>query len=300
MSGEASGLTPPTGVARRLFALQLGAERVDRSLSVATAGPGRYWEPFQAVLVDTDAGWVVLDTGMSRAAFESPGIATTYGAGPDGVVADDGPDAAASAWHLAPTPPDRPGWAWILPGDPLTTALADFALQPADLALAAISHLHVDHSGGVPTLAAAGVPVVIGEAELDLARSGAVGEAEGFHPPDWSAPGTEWRTIASDTEIAPGVVALSTPGHTPGHLSFLVRLADTGDWVFCADAADLGQNLLDAAPCGSVTPDTIEARAAAARSTERLLSLGRAGARLIPGHDQVVLTAIRHPSGGHR
>lgn len=294
MTGDVTDPTPPTGVARRLFVLQLGAERVDRSLSVADAGPGHYWEPFLVVLVDTDAGWVVLDTGMSRAAFESPAIATAYGAGPDGVV-DDG-----TAWHLAPTPPERPGWAWILPGDPLSTALAEFGLQPADLALAAVSHLHVDHSGGVPTLAAAGVPIVIGAAELDFARSGAVGPAEGFHPADWSAPDTRWRTITADTEIAPGVVALATPGHTPGHLSFLIRLAATGDWVFCADAADLGQNLLDAVPCGSTTPDTIETRAAAARSTARLLSLGRAGARLIPGHDQVVLTAIRHPSGGHR
>ena len=284
----------PTGVARRLFVLQLGAERVDRSLSVAAAGPGQYWEPFLAVLVDTDTGWVVLDTGMSRAAFESPAIAATYGAGPDGTLGS-GPD-----WHLAPTPPEEPGWAWILPGDPLATALAEVGLTPADLSLAAVSHLHVDHAGGVPTLAAAGVPIVIGAAELDFARSGAVGPSEGFHTPDWSAPDTRWRQVEADSEIAPGVLALATPGHTPGHLSFVVRLAGTGDWVFCADAADLGQNLLDAVPCGSSTPDTVESRAASAWSTERLLALGRAGARLIPGHDQVVTTAIRHPAGGHR
>jgi glyoxylase-like metal-dependent hydrolase (beta-lactamase superfamily II) len=30
------------------------------------------------------------------------------------------------------------------------------------------------------------------------------------------------RTVDSDAEVVPGIRALATPGHTPGHLSFLV------------------------------------------------------------------------------
>lgn len=284
----------PRGVADRLLVLQLGAERVDRSLSVPGAGPGHYWEPFLAVLVGTADGWVLLDTGMSRTAFTSPAVAAAYGAPTEGDLTDTRP------WHLAPVPPSSPGWAWVLDGDPLQTALAGVGLTPGDLSLAAVSHLHVDHAGGIPTLARAGVPVVIGSRELAMARSGAVAEAQGFHPPDWSEPTTQWQSVDGDVEIAPGVVVLSTPGHTPGHLSFLVRLPGTGDWVFCADAADLGQNLLDAAPCGSTTPDDDDARTAAVASTARLLALARTGARMVPGHDQVVATAVRHPEGGHR
>ena len=44
-------LPSPRGVADRLFVLQLGAERVDKTLSVPGAAPGHYWEPFLAVLV---------------------------------------------------------------------------------------------------------------------------------------------------------------------------------------------------------------------------------------------------------
>ena len=297
MSAAAPAAAPvpsPRGVAERLFVLQLGAERVDKTLSVPGAGPGRYWEPFLAVLVETREGWVLLDTGMSRAAFASPAVASAYGAPSAGDLVDPSP------WHLAPVPPASPGWAWVLDGDPLRTALAEHGLEPSDLAVAAVSHLHVDHAGGIPTLARAGVPVVLGSSELAMARSGTVAEPLGFHPPDWSEPGTRWQPVDGDVEIAPGVVVLSTPGHTPGHLSFLVRLAGTGDWVFCVDAADLGQNLLDAVRCGSTTPDDEDARAAADASTARLLRLARTGARMLPGHDQVVATCVRHPAGGHR
>lgn len=298
MSGPApatASKVPVGGSARRLFVLQLGAERVPKDLSIAGAGNAQYWEPLVAILVETDAGWVLLDTGMSREAFTSRAIAGAYGADDAGILRE-----AGRAWHLAPVPPELPGWAWVLDGDPLVTALAGVGLTPEQLSLAAVSHLHVDHSGGVPTLTRAGVPIVVGAAELHHARSGAVAPSQGFHPPDWSEPGTQWREVGEDTEIAPGVWVLSTPGHTPGHLSFLVHLPVTGDWVFCADAADLGQNLLDAVACGSCTPDTAGNRAAAEASTARLLALGRAGARLIPGHDQVITAAVRHPLGGHR
>ncbi len=284
----------PVGVARRLFVLQLGAERVGKTLSVPGAGPGNYWEPLLAVVVETDVGWVLLDTGMSRAAFESERIAYTYGAAPDGRALDTTP------WHLGPTPPASPGWSWILEGEPLITGLASVGLTCSDLALAAVSHLHVDHSGGIPTLTSAGVPVVIGADELAFARSGAVSEPEGFHPPDWTDPATDWRLVDADTEIAPGVAVLATPGHTPGHLSFAVRLAHSGLWIFCADAADLGQNLLDAVPCGSSTPDTAAARDQSVASAARLREFSRAGARVVPGHDPVIAAIIRHPDGGHR
>lgn len=290
-----------TAVARRMFVLQLGAERIRKALSLRSGSPQLYWEPFPAVVVDTTEGWVLLDTGMSRTALDAAATQESYAAAAmhyGGGRADPSDD---RAWHLHPSPPDPKRWTWGLTGDPLAAGLAEIGLQPSDLALAAVSHLHLDHSGGIPTLSDVDVPVAIQEAELRHARSGQGALVDGYHAPDWSHPATTWRRLAGDTELAPGVHALSTPGHTPGHMSFRVDLERTGSWIFCADAADLTENLYDLVPPGSCGADTAAEQDLAQASLSRLLDEARhTSARLIPGHDQVVLNAVRHPAGGHR
>lgn len=281
--------------ADRLFFIQYGAERVSKTLSLAGGRHHLYWEPLFGALVETSEGWVLLDTGMSRSAHESPVNTAAY--------RDGGADAPNldTPWHLYPAPPSPELWNWGKGGDPLVAALAEVGLALADIALAAVSHMHVDHSGGIPTLARAGVPIAIQRRELDFVRSGAVGLADGFHEADWSEPGTRWRILDGDETLAPGVHAVSTPGHTPGHMSFRVELADTGTWLMAGDAADLGQNFLDRVPCGSYAGGTPSDEANASASFDRLLELaGDTTAHLIPGHDQVILNAVRHPTKGHQ
>ncbi|WP_375430800.1 N-acyl homoserine lactonase family protein [uncultured Friedmanniella sp.] len=281
--------------AKRLFVLQYGAERVSKALSLVGGDPEHYyWEPLFGALVETDAGWVLFDTGMSRANHESAEVERVYRGGEAATEPLD-----ERPWHLRPSPPaDR--CTWGLPGDPLVAALAPLGLQPGDLSLAVVSHFHWDHSGGIATLAAAGVPVAVHADELAWARSGAPFDA-GFDARDWTAPGTQWQTVDAETEVAPGVALLPTPGHTPGHLSCWVTLPGTGSWIFTADATDLAQNLLDDVPCGSCAGGTAADEQQAEESLALLLARTReTDARLIPGHDQVVLNAIRHPPGGHR
>lgn len=280
--------------ARRLFVLQVGAERVPESLSVPGAPDRLTWEPVTVVVVGTEAGWVLLDTGFGRATLDSPEVQAAYAAGRD-PGQDLDPDVL-----LPPRPPDPRAWTWGLPGEPLATALASIGLQVRDISLAAVSHLHVDHAGGIPLLAEAGVPVAIHADELSFAETGAARVEEGFHAPDWSHPRTRWRVLDGDADLAPGVRALATPGHTPGHMSFRVDLPGTGTWIFPCDAADLAQNLLQARPCGSCAGGTPQDEAAAERSVRRLLAEAAAtDARLVPTHDQVVVSAVRHPPGGH-
>lgn len=280
--------------ADRLFFLQYGAERVSKNLSLAGGPHHLYWEPLIGVLVETSAGWILLDTGMSRAAHEDEANAAAYRSGCVGALNEDEP------WHFYPVPPEGV-CNWGKGGDPLVTALAEVGLKPADIALAAVTHMHVDHSGGIPTLARAGVPIAVQRRELEFVRSGAVGTPEGFFQLDWTEPGTNWRVLDGDAELAPGVFALSTPGHTPGHQSFRVELPDTGSWIYSGDAADLAQNYLDRVPCGSYAGGTESDELNARVSLERLLEVAKeTDARLIPGHDQLVFNAVRHPKGGHR
>ncbi len=280
--------------ATRLFLIQFGAERVSKRLSLHHGPHHLYWEPLIGVVVETSAGWVLLDTGMSRAAHEDAENYAAYEAGCLGASNLNTP------WHLYPEPPEGK-YNWVLGGSPLEEGLQLVGLEPKDLAMAAISHMHVDHSGGIPELSRAGVPIVIQDAELQFVRSGEVGTADGFFTPDWSEPDTEWHIVTGDAEIAPGVQVVSTPGHTPGHQSFRVDLPETGTWLFSGDAADLGQNFLDNVHCGSCQGGGKRGEEYAANSLDKMLSIARAtNARVIPGHDQFVFNAARHPQGGHR
>jgi N-acyl homoserine lactone hydrolase len=285
-----------SGVARRMFVLQYGAERVSKTLSLR-GGPAELgWEPLPGVLVETAEGWILFDTGMSRRNLDDPRAQALYR---EGAVAE-GHDPRTPTPALHPEPPDPHAWAWGLPGNPLETALATVGLRPSDLSLAVVSHLHLDHSGGIATLSEAGVPVAIQREELAFAREGGARYDEGFVADDWSHPDTRWRALDGDTELAPGVEVVSTPGHTPGHSSLRVDLPQTGTWLFAGDAADLAQNFLDRVPCGYAAGGTAEDERRADASLARLLALAaESDARIVPGHDQLVLTAVRHPVDGH-
>jgi N-acyl homoserine lactone hydrolase len=78
-----------------------------------------------------------------------------------------------------------------------------------------------------------------------------------------------------------------------------VHLPATGNWIFAADAADLGENLHESQRCGTCAEDADIPLAQ--ESVERLIELAESrDARLIPGHDRIVWKAIWHPDGGHR
>ncbi len=254
-----------------MFLLQFGQEPVPKRISVRGAGDELLWEPIIGVVVETDEGWILLETGIGRAVLSDAGaLDILYPGG------------------------DKP---WAVEAPPLTTALASVGLKVSDIHLAAVSHLHCDHSGGIIELAAAGVPVAIQHEELEFALERGT-PSLGYYPPDFMH-AVEWRKLSGDADLAPGVKALSTPGHAPGHMSYLVELPDSGTWLFAVDAGDLAENFTERKPPGqTVKPDDLTR---AAGSLDRLLAIKREnGGRLVPGHDQLFWDAVRHPAGGHR
>ena len=102
---------------------------------------------------------------------------------------------------------------------PLAEALGDVAA--GEVVLVANCHLHLDHAGGNPALP--GRPVLVQRAELALARS----EGHTFpHLVDF--PGARYEVLDGETEVAPGVRLVPTPGHTAGHQSLLVGTREGG------------------------------------------------------------------------
>lgn len=145
------------------------------------------------------------------------------------------------------------------------------------VAVLVLTHLDLDHSGGLDLFP--GADVVVQRTALEAAdratdqRSWPVRAASGT---------VRWRLLDGDATVAPGVEALATPGHVPGHQSVLVHLAGgpvllTGDAVF--EEADWRPDR---------TPHLFDADGpAAVASTRRLLALAAEhGVReVIFGHD---------------
>ena len=107
--------------------------------------------------------------------------------------------------------------------------LGKIGLKPADIDLFILTHSHIDHVGGLNEFPTA--IFAIGAAERALPKPLYWGDR---HPLDWpSGPRIE---IVSDYDICNGLRILSTPGHTPGHLSILVELRRTGSVLLTGDA----------------------------------------------------------------
>ncbi len=150
--------------------------------------------------------------------------------------------------------------------------LAKLGLKPPDITHLILTHGDVDHLGGLHGFPRA--TLILGEAERALPRPRYFG---GLRPVAW--PEQDTRLIGEDTQLFPGLTLLATPGHSPGHLSLLVRLKDTGPVLLTADAISRPGEFLEG--FGGAW-DEPRARSSALR----LMALAEAeGAWVIYGHD---------------
>jgi glyoxylase-like metal-dependent hydrolase (beta-lactamase superfamily II) len=219
----------------------------------------RIRQPVPGLLLEVDGGWLLLDAGINevlfrdaqlRRRFANPDIETELVDGEDNVEA----------------------------------AFAAVGIDPEDVVAVGVSHFHFDHVGGLKHFAGR-VPVHAQRAEVEhgLRAAHPAPEREGIFRIDFDDPAIDWRLADGDTALVPGVTALLTRGHTPGHQSFLVELATGGGYVFAFDAADLRENIDDERAIGETPyarPDeTVETiRRLKAIAAER-------GYPVIPGHD---------------
>jgi glyoxylase-like metal-dependent hydrolase (beta-lactamase superfamily II) len=254
---------------RRVLPLTFGWEHLPKRISVPRAPASErerpMREPIPGLLVETEAGWVLLDTGPNGALVRDPPLYQRF-------------------WGCRTTQIELPG-----PGDPLEEALARVGVAVSEIVAVAVSHLHNDHAGGIRHFAGR-VPIHLQRRELEAALADAArADRNAMFRIDFDDHRITWRLADGDAEIAPGLVALETSGHTPGHQSFLVELdASAGDagYVFAFDAADLQENIDDEEPVGAAFGEPPEATLPALRRLKALAA--ERGFRLLPGHDPVV------------
>jgi N-acyl homoserine lactone hydrolase len=263
---------------RRVVPLTYGWEHLPKAVSVYGADRGlRIRCPVPGILCEVDGGWVLLDTGFNPAFLHDPPLRKRF--------YDSLPDYEAEL-----PDPTR---------DPLVAAFDLVGLDPSIVTEVGVSHFHLDHSGGVRWFAGS-APVHAQRAELDYVLSSPhpAPERNALYRVDVDDPAIDWKVACGDAEIAPGVTALLTAGHTPGHQSFMVELDDSvggGGYVFAFDAADLQENLDDELPVGETIGVPNEASLEPIRRLKAIAA--ERGYRLLPGHDDVVWPAFTRELG---
>ncbi|MFC9285103.1 MBL fold metallo-hydrolase [Streptomyces sp. NPDC057052] len=170
---------------------------------------GTYHIPARCFLIQGDGFTVLVDAGTGPKNMPFPAEL-----------------AAAAALDPAPE--------FIAVGGALPGALAAAGVAPQDVTTVFLTHLHADHvgwaaPGGKPFFPKA--EVMYGAADWDALIAPAPPEDFARIVMEGARAAGVLRPVDTATvEIAPGVVAHHTPGHTPGH--YIVRVTDGDQEVY--------------------------------------------------------------------
>jgi glyoxylase-like metal-dependent hydrolase (beta-lactamase superfamily II) len=183
-------------------------DQVQAALSAAHVEPGMFYNPYNPVIVNTGTKLVLIDTGTGEASYaQSKGAIGQF----------------------------------------LTNAAAA-GFKPEDFDAVVISHYHGDHVNGLIkadnsiTFPNAEILVPANEHKFwmddgEMSR-GAKGRVEGLFKNNRRVFSGEvlkrLRTYEWDKDVLPGILALGTPGHSPGHTSHIVS-SGTGKVYVQAD-----------------------------------------------------------------
>ena len=208
---------------------------------------------------------------------------------PEGNVVIDGGNAPA----VAADPRARWGpivdvvWPTMTPQDSCVTKLEEVGISPDSVKWIVQTHLHHDHTGAMSAIESfPNARVMARRAEYDYARS-----PDWFYRPSYVAADFESDQIAwsflGETEdgfdlYGDGILkAWRTPGHTPGHQSFEIKLPESGSVIITGDAVS---NAAEWERCG-LPPMTVSNTDAAA-SVAKLHNIARkTDAFVIYSHD---------------
>jgi len=178
------------------FVLNAKKEEVNAALAEAFLEPGVFVGPYNPIVINTGSKLAVVDTGTGEAAYKS--------------------SKGQSGQFLS--------------------NLAAAGIDPKAVDVVIISHYHGDHINGLlradNSLAFPNAEILVpaGEHQYwtddgEMGRAATQRIADNFKNVRRVISGEvlkRLRTYEADKEVMPGVTAVSTPGHTPGHTSHVV------------------------------------------------------------------------------
>ena len=232
---------------RRVSVVSTGHVQIRPDHLASTWRPAAWWLlasrrwtgplPINAYVIEHRDGLVLFDTGQDRASVTDPGYF---------------PGAITGVLY------GRLARFEIGPQQTLSAGLDRLGYAAGDVRIAALSHLHQDHIGGLAELSRA--DILVSQAEWDTLSS-PLPQLRGLMRRHIDLPGLRWHRIepelTGDPDLAPfrschdlsgdgSLVLLPTPGHTPGSMSLLVRrpglppLMMVGDLTYDAHLLETG------------------------------------------------------------
>lgn len=256
----------PASIVRNVYVMSSGKLTVDGSTLV----PGTSFGvpktiPVQFFLLDTDKGYILVDTG------NDPDVITD-------AVAAWGADLAGAA-NPEMTSEHHPYEQLKLCG-----------VEPSDVRMVIYTHLHHDHAGGGRFFPDA--LHVVQKAEHRWAFTPDTYFGRPYSQKDFRHDAMRWQLAEGDWVILPGVHLVSTPGHTPGHQSIVLwDTPSAGTVIIAGDAVNTRENIECDIPPG-LTTDT----ASAVGSLHRLTALAAlTDATMLVSHEQAFYAMLPKP-----
>lgn len=256
---------------KKLWPLLTATHRYDKSISTHGRGHGQMIEaPILAYLIETSNGRILYDVGCDYSKINDP-IKRAHYYDPQ-------------TFHFgAPVMEEE---------QRIPAHLARLGLTPADIDVIFIGHLHFDHAGGLCELkqCGCGAEIHVQKDELSAAQSG---EDTAYFADDFIAQ-QPFHLKESEYDLTAGVRAVSTPGHTAGHMSLLIELPKGPPVLLAGDAADLMENIEDEVAPGGCWQNRHEQ---AVGSIRKLKQLAREeNASIWPNHDMAFFRHLhRYP-----
>jgi len=179
--------------------------------------------------------------------------------------------------------------------------LRALGVEPGEVERVVMTHLHVDHTSGMRLLPRAEFLCGPGEHAAATARGAAakgfraahLPDASRFRAVDFAGEGEQYGPFAQTVDLlGDGSVRLiSTPGHTPGHMSVLLRAEAGREVLVVGDAAYTVRSIRE-----QLLPLIVDDTERYRRSLADLRAFAdqHPDAVLVPTHDPDAYTALSH------
>ena len=239
----------------KFWPILTATHKYDKSISTFNRGAGQMIEaPILAYLIETKNGRILYDVGCDYNKINNPEQRAKYYNPALGFGAPDMDESQR-----------------------LPNKLAKMGLTPADIDVVFISHLHFDHAGGLCDVCGAEVHIQADE----LANANATEDIAYFDNEIIAQ--ANWQVKNGEYDLAPGVRAIASPGHTAGHMSLWIEMPTGAPIILAGDAADLTENIVDEVAPGNCWQNQTEMAIASIRKLKILAQAEKAA--LWPNHD---------------
>jgi glyoxylase-like metal-dependent hydrolase (beta-lactamase superfamily II) len=244
----------------KVYFFQAGVLKSQKQFFTAGRGVGEVFEvPVPFFLIEHPEGYVLYDTGN---AFET--IHNKHEHWGDVVAAYD-PIMTEDQW--------------------VVNAIQKIGVKPEDIKYVILSHLHLDHAGGVGHFPNA--KYIVQRSELHFAyvpdyyMKGAYIRKDFDKDVDWMIL-EGFRDDGFDLFRDGKIIIKYTPGHTPGHQSVLLNLKQNGPMLLAADSCYTTENIDEDVLPGLVA-DPIET----VRTIQKFRIMRDQGVQIVTGHDPI-------------